>query len=76
MNRLIRILVAVCFVAGLLALSSPSMAAEPIKVGGMFALSGPWAHIGIDQKNSCEFVFDEVNAAGGIKGRRQNSGLL
>ena len=51
-------------------MTQTGMAAEPIKVGGMFALSGPWAHIGIDQKNSCQFVFDKVNAAGGINGRQ------
>ena len=70
MKRFIRILVAVVSVAGLVVLSNASIAAEPIKVGGMFALSGPWAHIGIDQKNSCQFVFDKVNAAGGINGRK------
>ncbi|MDY6954765.1 MAG: ABC transporter substrate-binding protein [Thermodesulfobacteriota bacterium] len=70
MNRVIRMLVALLFVAGIFALSGPSMAAEPIKVGGLFALSGPWAHIGIDQKNSCQFVFDKVNAAGGVNGRK------
>jgi branched-chain amino acid transport system substrate-binding protein len=46
------------------------MAAEPIKVGGLFALSGPWAHIGIDQRDSCQYVFDQANAAGGINGRK------
>ena len=72
MNRLIRILVATFCVVGLVALSNTGIAAEPIKVGGMFALSGPWAHIGIDQKNSCQFVFDGVNATGGINGRMIN----
>jgi branched-chain amino acid transport system substrate-binding protein len=70
MNRLIRILASMFCVVGFVALSNTGIAAEPIKVGGMFALSGPWAHIGIDQKNSCQFVFDKVNAAGGISGRR------
>jgi branched-chain amino acid transport system substrate-binding protein len=70
MNRLIRMLVALFFVAGLCAEISSSIAAEPIKVGGLFALSGPWAHIGIDQKNSCQFVFDKMNETGGIDGRK------
>ena len=69
MNRLVTILAAACFVLGLVAVTNTGTAAEPIRVGGIFALSGPWAHIGIDQKNSCQFVFDKVNAAGGINGR-------
>ena len=69
MNRVITILAAACLVAGLVAVTNTGTAAEPIKVGGIFALSGPWAHIGIDQKNSCQFVFDKVNASGGVNGR-------
>ncbi len=70
MNRAIRILASICCAAGLVTLCGAGMAAEPIKVGGMFALSGPNAHIGIDQRDSCQFVFDKVNAAGGISGRK------
>ena len=69
MNRFVRVLLSTFCVIGLVAMTQTGMAEEPIKVGGMFALSGPWAHIGIDQKNSCQFVFDKVNAAGGINGR-------
>ncbi|HID31269.1 MAG TPA: hypothetical protein EYP19_14900 [Desulfobacterales bacterium] len=69
MNRVITILAAACFVLGLVAVTNTHAETEPIRVGGIFALSGPWAHIGIDQKNSCQFVFDKVNAAGGINGR-------
>jgi branched-chain amino acid transport system substrate-binding protein len=50
-------------------LMGTGMAAEPIKVGGLFALSGPAAHIGVAQKDSCKLIFDEVNQAGGINGR-------
>lgn len=47
-------------------------AAEPIKVGGLFALSGSYAVVGIDQKNTGQYVFDKINAAGGINGRKIN----
>ena len=50
-------------------LMGTGMAAEPIKVGGLFALSGPAAHIGVAQKDSCKLIFEEVNQAGGINGR-------
>lgn len=70
MNRLIKIFIVVFFVFGYSALSNVSIAAEPFKVGGLFALSGGWAFIGIDMKNTAQFVFDKVNAAGGINGRK------
>ena len=69
MNRFVTILLSTFCVVGLLSMTQAGMAAEPIRVGGMFALSGAHAHIGIDQKNSCQFVFDKVNASGGINGR-------
>lgn len=72
MCRLIYIFVAVCFIFCVFILSNPTMAAEPIKVGGMFALSGSYAHVGIGQKNTGVFVCDQVNAAGGINGRMVN----
>ncbi len=41
-----------------------------IKVGGLFALTGPAAHIGIAQKNACKLIFEEANAHGGINGKK------
>ena len=41
-----------------------------IKIGGLFALTGPAAHIGIAQKDACKLVFDDVNAHGGINGKK------
>jgi len=57
-------------ILGLSVLFDDAIAAEPIKVGGMFALSGSYAQVGIGQKNTGLYVIDEVNAAGGIKGRK------
>ncbi|MEW6387712.1 MAG: ABC transporter substrate-binding protein [Thermodesulfobacteriota bacterium] len=44
-------------------------AAEPIKIGAFFALSGPNAHIGTPTKLVAEMVVDQINKAGGINGR-------
>jgi len=44
-------------------------AGSVIKVGGLFALTGPAAHIGIAQRDACKLVFDDVNAKGGINGK-------
>jgi branched-chain amino acid transport system substrate-binding protein len=48
---------------------TPGSVAKPIKIGGIFALSGPAAHIGRAQRDACLISFDKVNKAGGIKGR-------
>ena len=44
--------------------------AAEIKIGTMGALTGPFAGIIVPQFNGIEVVFDEVNAAGGINGRK------
>jgi branched-chain amino acid transport system substrate-binding protein len=42
---------------------------EPIKIGAMFALSGPAAHIGTPTKLVAEMAVDQINKAGGINGQ-------
>jgi branched-chain amino acid transport system substrate-binding protein len=69
MSRSIKILTVLFLAMTPLLVTNSVMAAEPIKVGGLFALSGPAAHIGIALKNSCKLIFDQVNDAGGIDGR-------
>jgi len=44
-------------------------AAEPIKLGAFFALSGPAAHIGTPTKLVAEMVVAKINQEGGINGR-------
>jgi branched-chain amino acid transport system substrate-binding protein len=65
-TRLFQVLV-LAALAGLLA--APLSAAEPIKVGAFFALSGPIAHIGTPTKLVAEMVVDKINKEGGINGR-------
>lgn len=43
---------------------------EPIKVGAWFPLSGPVAASGIPQKQGATAAFQQVNAEGGINGRK------
>ena len=52
---------------GALAVAAP--AAEPIKIGAFFALSGPAAPIGTPTKLVAEMAVDQINKAGGINGR-------
>ncbi|MGE5850077.1 MAG: ABC transporter substrate-binding protein [Candidatus Methylomirabilota bacterium] len=49
--------------------TQPSWAAEPIKIGAFFALSGPAAHIGTPTKLVAQMVVDKINKEGGINGR-------
>jgi len=47
----------------------PALAAEPIKIGAFFALSGPAANIGMPTKLVAQMVVDKINKEGGIQGR-------
>ena len=44
--------------------------AETIKIGTIMSITGPIASIGIQQKNAMELAVRQVNAAGGINGRK------
>jgi branched-chain amino acid transport system substrate-binding protein len=43
---------------------------EPIKIGVLIALSGPAAAYGAEERRAVEAVVNQVNAQGGIKGRK------
>jgi branched-chain amino acid transport system substrate-binding protein len=45
-------------------------AQEPIKLGFAGALSGPASFVGVEIKRGAEIAIDEINAKGGIKGRK------
>jgi branched-chain amino acid transport system substrate-binding protein len=55
-----------CFIFAAVGLSR---AAEPIKIGGLFAITGPPSFLGEPERNTAEMVVDEINKGGGIKGR-------
>lgn len=50
--------------------SATSFAAAPIKIGALFAVTGPAAFLGEPERNSAKMVIDEINKAGGVKGRK------
>jgi len=50
--------------------SSNVLAADPIKIGALFAVTGPAAFLGEPERNSAKMVVDEINKAGGVKGRK------
>ncbi len=45
-------------------------AASTIKIGGLFAVTGPASFLGEPERNTAQMVVDQINAAGGIKGQK------
>ncbi len=56
-----------CF---LVSTAHAAFAAEPIKIGGLFAVTGPASFLGEPERNTAQMVVNQINAAGGIKGRK------
>jgi len=46
-----------------------ALAAEPIKIGALFSVTGPPSFLGEPERNTAQMVVDDINKAGGIKGR-------
>ena len=59
-----------CMVTALGVLSTPAMAADPIKIGVMAESSGPNAEAGVYQINGAKMALEEINKAGGVLGRQ------
>lgn len=59
------------FLAALLpvVLAAPAQAAEPVTIGFLSHLSGPFAEYGASFKNAVELYLEEVEQQGGIEGR-------
>ncbi|MCF8034733.1 MAG: ABC transporter substrate-binding protein [Desulfarculaceae bacterium] len=62
-------IIATCLVAFSMLLAVPGVgaAADKVKIGLMFGLTGPASPIGPVQMKGAQMAIDEVNAAGGIK---------
>jgi branched-chain amino acid transport system substrate-binding protein len=62
---------ALLFLAVLLILTTgTSFAAPAIKIGALFSVTGPASFLGEPERNTAQMVVDQINAAGGIKGRK------
>jgi branched-chain amino acid transport system substrate-binding protein len=49
---------------------APARAAEPIKVGALVAVTGPAAFLGAPEARTLEMMVEELNAKGGVGGRK------
>ncbi len=54
----------------LFCMSTAALAAPPIKIGALFAVTGPASFLGEPERNTAQMVVDEINKAGGVKGRK------
>ena len=54
------------------ALVSPAFAADTaaLKIGAIFAITGPAANLGLPESRTLQMLVDDANASGGIAGRR------
>lgn len=69
MSRLRKAAVLAAALVLALAFGASALAAEPIKIGAFFDLSGPAASIGTPTKLVAQMVTDKINKEGGINGR-------
>jgi branched-chain amino acid transport system substrate-binding protein len=50
--------------------SLPVCAADPIRIGAIFAVTGPAANLGLPEARTLQMLVDEANASGGILGSK------
>lgn len=67
MKRFLKVCIAVC--TGLLSVS-PVFAAGTIKIGGLFAVTGPASFLGEPEKKTLEMLVKSMNDKGGINGMK------
>jgi branched-chain amino acid transport system substrate-binding protein len=65
-KTIFKIICVLCFV---LIVAGNSWAAEPIRIGALFAVTGPPSFLGEPERNTANMMVDQINKAGGIKGR-------
>lgn len=66
-----RFLSAVCITASAVLCASISFASTAtIKIGALFSVTGPPSFLGEPERNTAKMIVDEINAKGGIKGKK------
>jgi branched-chain amino acid transport system substrate-binding protein len=55
---------------GLVVCATTAPAASTIRIGGLFAVTGPASFLGEPEKNTLEMLVKETNAAGGVNGSK------
>ncbi len=55
--------------AGVIGLAATSGAAEPIRIGGIFSVTGPASFLGEPERNTAKLLEESINKSGGVLGR-------
>ncbi len=67
----VSMVIAICVTAVLLLVGGvPASAEDVVKIGLNYPETGPYAKQGLDQKRASEIAVEEINAAGGILGKK------
>ena len=69
LNKLVSVLACIAMLAVML-FGAAALAEDPIRIGAMYALSGDKAAIGNNILRGIDFAVEEINAAGGVNGRK------
>jgi branched-chain amino acid transport system substrate-binding protein len=48
----------------------PVTAADPVRIGALFSVTGPPSFLGEPERNTAQMVAEELNKTGGIAGRK------
>lgn len=53
-----------------LLVAAAAIAAEPLRIGALFSVTGPASFLGEPEKNTLEMLVKQANARGGVGGRK------
>ena len=60
----------VFLVSATLMIASSALAAETLRIGALFSVTGPASFLGEPERNTLEMLVKEANAKGGLKGHK------
>ncbi len=67
----IGLIIGAAWIAACLAVGTiPANAAEPIRIGAIFSVTGPASFLGEPERNTAKMLEEDLNAAGGLLGRK------
>jgi len=66
LKTIFKLISVLCFV---LIMTGNSWSIEPIRIGALFSVTGPPSFLGEPERNTANMMVDQINKAGGIKGR-------
>ncbi len=69
MKKYVSLILVLAVIGGAFYGSASELEGRPIKVGAVFAITGPASFLGEPERNTALMIQDQINAAGGIDGR-------